>query len=135
MTIVDESQITWDQLLEELEWRKCFPTTHDTKELLAAFTYFCANHVYIKHPDRWRIKFALFEAQQDSAELWLESRYSIMLKARQIGFSTLVSIFCFWLTFGYEDRVVIMLSRTERDAIKLLAKAKYSYRFLPEWMK
>ena len=28
-----------------------------------------------------------------------------------------------------------MLSRTERDAIKLLAKAKYSYRFLPEWMK
>ena len=28
-----------------------------------------------------------------------------------------------------------MLSKTERDAIKLLEKAKYGYRFLPEWMK
>ena len=28
-----------------------------------------------------------------------------------------------------------MLSATERDAIKLLPKAKYGYRFLPEWMK
>jgi hypothetical protein len=58
-----------------------------------------------------------------------------MLKARQLGFSTLVSTYSFWLSFFYSDRVIIMLSRTERDAIKLLQKAKYGYRFLPEWMK
>ena len=28
-----------------------------------------------------------------------------------------------------------MLSKTERDAVKLLEKAKYGSRFLPDWMK
>jgi hypothetical protein len=67
--------------------------------------------------------------------MWLRDRYSILLKARQIGFSTLVSTYCFWLTFFYGDRVIIMLSKTERDAVKLLEKAKYGARFLPDWMK
>jgi hypothetical protein len=28
-----------------------------------------------------------------------------------------------------------MLSRTEREAMKLLSKSKYGYKFLPYWMK
>jgi hypothetical protein len=123
------------QLLEEREWRKCSPDTKDPKLLLEAFLYFCENYVYIKHPAEGRIKFKLFDSQVESVDLWLRHRYSLMLKARQLGFSTLVSVYCFWLTFFYDDRVIIMLSRTERDAIKLLQKAKYAYRFLPEWMK
>ena len=132
---LNESQITWDQLLEEREWRRCFPQTTNHAKLLAGFDYFCRTFVYIKHPERGRIKFEMFDAQHETVELWIKSRYSLMLKARQLGFSTLVAVFCLWLTFGYPDRVIIMLSRTERDAIKLLAKAKYAYRFLPDWMK
>ena len=132
---VTESNITWDQLLEEREWRRCFPQTTNTAKLLEGFDHFCRNFVYIKHPERGRIKFEMFDAQRETVELWIKNRYSLMLKARQLGFSTLVSVFCLWLTFGYPDRVIIMLSRTERDAIKLLAKAKYAFRFLPEWMK
>jgi hypothetical protein len=123
------------QLLEEREWRKCSPDTRDPEKLLEAFRYFCLHYWYIKHPEGGRIRFDLFEAQVKSVELWINNRYSLMLKARQLGFSTLVSTYSFWLTFFYPDRVVIMLSRTERDAIKLLQKAKYGYRFLPEWMK
>jgi Terminase large subunit, T4likevirus-type, N-terminal len=123
------------QLLEEREWRKCCPDTRDPDKLLEAFTYFCSKYWYIKHPEGGRIRFNMFEAQVHSVELWINNRYSLMLKARQLGFSTLVATYSFWLSFFYPDRVVIMLSRTERDAIKLLAKAKYGYRFLPEWMK
>jgi hypothetical protein len=123
------------ELLEEREWRKCCPQTKDPARLLEAFEYFCSTYVYIKHPEHGRIPFKLFDSQRDSVDLWIRNRYSLMLKARQLGFSTLVSVYAFWLCFFYADRVVIMLSRTERDAIKLLAKAKYAYRFLPEWMK
>lgn len=123
------------QLLEEREWRKCSPDTRDPARLLEAFTYFCHNYWYIKHPEGGRIRFDMFDAQIESVDLWINNRYSLMLKARQLGFSTLVATYCFWVTFFYSDRVVIMLSRTERDAIKLLAKSKYGYRFLPEWMK
>ena len=133
MSIAEQYDLS--QLLEEREWRKCCPETRDPEKLLEAFRYFCENYWYIKHPEHGRIRFDMFQAQVDSVELWINNRYSLMLKARQLGFSTLVSTYAFWLTFFYPDRVVIMLSRTERDAIKLLSKAKYGHRFLPEWMK
>jgi hypothetical protein len=133
--MITSADIALNELLEEREWRKCCPQTRDPRKLLAAFEYFCATYVYIKHPEHGRMPFNLFESQRESVDLWLRNRYSLLLKARQLGFSTLVSVYAFWSTFFYSDRVVIMLSITERDAIKLLAKAKYAYKFLPEWMK
>jgi hypothetical protein len=133
--VIDAADFSLTELLEEREWRKCSPDTQDPERLLAAFEYFCSTYCYIKHPSRGRIKFDLYDSQRESVSLWINNRYSLMLKARQLGFSTLVSVYAFWLTFFYSDRVVIMLSRTERDAIKLLQKAKYCHRFLPEWMK
>lgn len=134
MTTLAE-QYDLSDLLEEREWRKCAPNTTDPEMLLAAFLYFCEKYWYIKHPEGGRIRFNLFDAQVQSVRLWINNRYSLMLKARQLGFSTLVATYAFWMAFFYSDRVVIMLSRTERDAVKLLQKAKYGYRFLPEWMK
>jgi len=39
-----------------------------------------------------------------------------------------------WLAFFHPDRFIVMLSKAEREAIKLLSKAKYGYRYLPQWM-
>jgi hypothetical protein len=123
-------------LLNEKEWRKCRgPEKPDSTELVEAFTYFCANHWTIRHPERGRIKFVLREAQIETAETWITERYSIVLKARQIGFSTLAAAFTFWETFFWPDRFTVMLSRTEREAAKLLQKTKYGYKMLPQWMK
>jgi hypothetical protein len=124
------------ELVNEKEWRKCRgPENATVAEQLEAFTYFCENYWYIKHPERGRIKFELREAQIETMESWLGERYSVVLKARQIGFSTLAAAYAFWLVFFFNDRFVIMLSRTEREAMKLLAKSKYGYKFLPQWMK
>jgi len=134
---MDEPAYTLEELVQEREWRRIAPDWKKSTltEKRDAFLYFCAKYWYIRHPERGRITFDLFDAQVESVELWLRERYSILLKARQIGFSTLAATFCFWLTFFYEDRVIIMLSKTERDAVKLLEKAKYGARFLPDWMK
>jgi hypothetical protein len=123
------------QLLEEREWRRCAPSSRRPRDQLEGFKYFCDHYAYIRHPDRGRIPFEMFDAQVESVQLFLDSRYTLILKARQLGFSTLVSTYALWMTMFYEDRVIIMLSRTEREAIKLLQKAKYVYKFLPEWMK
>jgi len=125
------------ELLAEREWRRCAPDwdASTPEQLLEAFEYWSANYVSIRFPGKGRIAFELREAQRVTALLWLQERYTITLKARQVGFSTLVSIFAFWCCFFYPDRVVIMLSKTERDAQKLLTHARYAYRFLPDWMK
>jgi hypothetical protein len=123
-------------LLNEKEWRKCKGSEGaTTEELVVAFSHFCATHWMIRHPERGRIKFVLREAQEETVRVWIDSRYSIVLKARQIGFSTLAAAFTFWETFFWPDRFTVMLSRTEREASKLLQKTKYGYKMLPAWMR
>lgn len=123
-------------LIAEREWRKCRgPEEATIDEKVDAFVHFCNNYWYIKHPSRGRIKFELREAQIETVRDWLTHRYSITLKARQIGFSTLASAYAFWLCFFWPDRFIVMLSKTEREAGKLLAKTKYGMKFLPVWLK
>ena len=79
-----------NELLNEKEWRKCRgPEDPSTEELVEAFRHFCTTYWSIKHPERGRIIFDLREAQTKTIEAWLSNRYSVVLKARQIGFSTL----------------------------------------------
>lgn len=124
------------ELLNEREWRKCRgPDKATVQEQLEAFTYFCETYWFIKHPERGRILFELRDAQKETVLRWITHRYTIVLKARQIGFSTLAAAYALWLAYFWPDRFVVMLSRTEREAIKLLAKAKYGFKALPQWMR
>ena len=89
-----------NELVHEREWRLCRgPQDATTEELLEAFTYFCVNYWAIKHPERGRIMFDMREAQRETVRAWLENRYSVVLKARQIGFSTLAAAYAFWLVY------------------------------------
>ena len=124
-----------DELLQEREWRLCRGKDDSLEAQLAAFQHFCANYWYIKHPSKGRIRFELRPAQVETVKTWMGERYTVVLKARQIGFSTLAAAYAFWLTYFFADRFIIMLSRTEREAMKLLAKSKYGFRFLPFWFR
>lgn len=137
MTVVSKETEAYDPqtLLFVREWRKCAPDWDEStiEEKLDAFEYWCGKYVYIKHPKGRRL-FKLRDSQRETVRAWLTHRHNIALKARQVGFSTVVAIFCLWITYFYEDRAVIMLSKAQREARKLLAHAKYALDFLPEWM-
>ena len=90
---------------------------------------------YIKHPEHGRMLFELRPAQAEGLEHWMSNRYSLTLKARQIGWSTLVAGYAFWCSFFHPDREIILVSRTEREAVDLLRKAKYGYDNLPAWLQ
>ncbi len=125
-----------DELLLEREFRRMCPDwdTSTVDEKVAAFMYFCENYWYIRVP-RKRILFKLFKAQEDTIRTWIGERQSIALKARQIGFSTLVGAYAFWLAFFYDNNQILMISKGEREARKLLIKSRYGYRHLPDWLK
>ena len=112
------------ELRQEAEWRKC---QRDEK-------YFLQNYWHIAHPAHGRILFSLRTAQTQALKEWAENRYSLTLKARQIGWTTLVSAHQFWLAFFRDDQNIIDLSRTERESVLLLRKTKYGYKHLPDWM-
>lgn len=128
--------IPFDELLETRERRRIAPdwNTSTVDVLAEAFDYFCRTYWHVRHPERGCIPFEMSDAQRETARAWIENRYTIILKARQLGFSTLAGAFTVWATYFYEDRHIIMLSKTERDAIKLLDKCKYGFKKLPQWM-
>ena len=112
------------ELRQEAEWRKC-----ERNE-----SYFLRKYWHIAHPAHGRILFDLRRAQSDALEHWGKNRYSLTLKARQIGWTTLVAAHQFWLAYFHADQNIIDLSRTEREAVLLLRKTKYGFSHLPRWM-
>jgi len=124
------------EMLYERERRKCAPDWDSStpEELADAFEYWCRKYIYIRFPGKGKIPFELRPAQRETVELWLENRYTVALKARQIGFSTLVSIFSLWLCFFWDSRTIILVSKGEREAQQLLTHARYAVKFLPTWM-
>ena len=112
------------ELRQEAEWRKCQRSE----------VYFLENYWHIAHPAHGRILFKLRGAQSEALRRWESNRYSLTLKARQIGWTTLVSAHQFWLAFFHDDQNIIDLSRTERESILLLRKTKYGFKHLPVWM-
>lgn len=117
--------ISREEALRERAWRQC---SRDPE-------YFMEHFVSIRVPARGRILLELRDAQRETLRAWMSERYTITLKARQIGFSTLVAAYCLWLAMFHSDQAVVMFSKGEREAAKLLAKSKYAWKHLPQWMK
>lgn len=112
------------ELKEELEWRKC------SKDPV----YFFENYWHIQSPAHGRILFSLRQAQKEALMNWEKNRYSLTLKARQIGWTTLVAGYQFWKAYFNDDQNIIDISRTEREAVLLLKKTKFGYKNLPKWL-
>ena len=100
------------ELRQEAEWRRC---VRDEQ-------YFLRKYWFIAHPAHGRMLFDLRDAQAEAVKHWGKYRYSLTLKARQIGWSTLVAAHQFWLAFFHDDQNIIDLSRTEREAVLLCVK-------------
>jgi len=112
------------ELRQEAEWRRC---QRDE-------AYFLRSYWNIAHPAHGRILFDLRVAQSEALTHWDDNRYSLTLKARQIGWTTLVAAHQFWLAWFHPDQNIIDLSRTEREAVLLLRKTKYGFQHLPRWL-
>jgi hypothetical protein len=120
------------ELLREAKFRRW---RGKSQKDFAACVRFLTECVHIQHPEKGALLFDLREAQLDTLQRVMEDRYVIILKARQIGYSTLFAAYCLWLGMFWPDNVIVMLSRNEREAQKLLSKTDYAYKRLPDWLK
>jgi hypothetical protein len=86
--------------------------------------YFIHNYVYIiDDSTRQWIQFRLYPAQINALDALLTHKYLILLKARQVGFSTLVGgAYFLWLSLFTDNALNLVLSKTEREAWKLMGE-------------
>jgi hypothetical protein len=126
------SSLSPAELEQEIEWRRCKGAAPTDWEACA---YFLSEYYKILHPERGRIRFDLRDAQLDTLQRVVENRLCIILKARQIGFTTLFMGYCFWLAFFWPDKQLIVLSKRESDAKSALKRCVAGYNHLPPWMR
>ena len=77
-------------------------------------TWFMRNYGHIRHPQRGIIGFDLWDFQDDTVDAFLNHSYNIVLKARQLGLSTLVAGYAAWMANFYKNKEIYILA-TKRD--------------------
>ena len=65
--------------------------------------------------------------------IWVVTRLCVVLKARQLGVSWLAAMYALWVAIRKPGQSVLLISRRQDDADKLLAKVAYVHERLPAW--
>jgi len=97
--------------------------------------YFCTNFAKISHPMRGLISFDLYDFQKSALGDFKDNRFSIILKARQLGISTTVAAYVCWLMLFHRDKNVLVVATKLGTATNLVKKIKAIHKHLPPWLK
>jgi hypothetical protein len=94
-----------------------------------------ARHCKIQDADGNEVAFAGggWAWQFQLLALWVVTRLCVVLKARQLGVSWLAAMYALWVAIRKPGQSVLLISRNQTDAEKLLAKVGYIYARLPAW--
>jgi hypothetical protein len=97
--------------------------------------HFMKKYCNIQHPQRGRILFNLFPFQEKVLHLMQENPYSIILKSRQLGISTLSAGYSLWLMIFHKDKNILCIATKQETARNMVTKVKFMYDNLPSWLK
>lgn len=97
--------------------------------------YFLKKFCVIQHPIRGKVAFNLYDFQQDTLQDFVDHRYNIVLKARQIGLSTLVAGYALWMMLFNNDQNVLVIATKQDTAKNLVTKVRIMHQNLPVWLR
>ena len=96
--------------------------------------HFFNSYLKIQHPVRGLIKFDTFEFQDECVDAFLEHRFNIILKSRQLGMSTLSAAYAVWLALFQRDKNILIIATKLSVAQNFITKVKTMIRSLPKWL-
>lgn len=112
----------------------------ERRRMTTDFPYFCANYVKIKNKDGEMVPFVLRKYQ---IRLWnlilrmiAENRpvRIIVLKSRQLGFSTMMQAYLLWRTILNPYSGCLTVAHDQESSGKLFEKVEFAYENLPAWL-
>jgi len=109
-----------------------------TKEILKSGknpVYFINNYCKISHPMRGLIPFKLYDYQEGLIKDFNDYRFNVILKARQLGISTITAAYVVWLMLFHRDKNILVMATKFSTAGNLVKKVKSIIKRLPEWMQ
>ena len=97
--------------------------------------YFINNYARISHPLKGLIPFKTYPFQDDLLVDFNDYRFNVILKARQLGISTITAAYIVWLLLFYRDKNVLVIATKFQTAANLVKKVKSIMLNVPPWLK
>ena len=86
--------------------------------------YFFRKYCKIQHPVKGLIPFETYDFQNQCVDTFIENRFSIILKSRQLGMSTLVAAFATWMALFQKDKNILIIATKLSVAQNFIKKVK-----------
>lgn len=121
---IEETEL-YDLKKQQQEFIKC----------AKSFAYFCHKYIKIAHPKYGLIPFCLFKYQKKTIEAYEANRFNILSKFRQGGLTTVTVNYALWKCMFDTDQQIMVMSKTDREAIAAGEIAKRALEYLPTWLR
>ena len=97
--------------------------------------YFAENFFYIISLDEGKQKIKLYEAQKRVLRSFVNERNVIVCSSRQIGKSTMLTVFSLWMVCFNDDYRAAIVANKETTAINIFKRIRMAYEQLPNYIK
>ena len=97
--------------------------------------YFLKKYAVIQHPIQGKIPFSLYEFQEKMVSDFNNHNYNVILKARQLGISTLTAGYALWMMTFQSDKNILVIATKQDTAKNLVTKIRVMHANLPNWVK
>jgi len=98
-------------------------------------SYFLNTYARISHPMHGLILFDTYNFQDDLLKDFNDYRFNVILKARQLGISTITAGYIVWMMLFHRDKAILVMATKFATAGNLVKKVKSIMRNLPDWLK
>ncbi len=98
-------------------------------------SYFINNYTKISHPIEGLISFKTYPYQDNLLKDFNDYRFNVILKARQLGISTISAAYIVWLMLFHRDKNVLVIATKFQTAANLVKKVKNIMQNLPSWIR
>ena len=98
-------------------------------------SYFINTYVRIQHPVRGVIPFRMFDYQSQLIQDYVDYRFNIILKGRQIGISEVTASYAAWLMMFHRNKNILVMATKADTAKNIIKKIRTAIHRLPEWLK
>ena len=96
--------------------------------------YFINNYAKISHPMKGLIPFKTYDFQSDLINSFNDHRFTVILKARQLGISTITAAYIAWMMMFHRDKNILVIATKFNTASNLVKKVKSIIKHLPDWL-
>ena len=96
--------------------------------------YFINNYARIAHPVEGLIPFKTYPYQSDLLNDFNDYRFTVILKARQLGISTIAAAYIVWMMVFHRDKNILVMATKFKTASNLVKKVKAILKNIPDWL-